>query len=165
MDVAATIDVRADGPKPLHQPGSIDQRLVRIFALEPRRDSDGIMTGDHESGDRSGVGENLARANELGVDVIVTDHHLPETELPPALAVINPSRVDCDYPNPNLCGAGVAFKLAHAILAGAGWPEAKLYRVVESFLKLVAIATVADIVPLTPVPESRHHAVERFKLN
>jgi single-stranded-DNA-specific exonuclease len=91
----------------------------------------------------------IARANELGVDVIVTDHHLPEAALPPALAVINPSRADCDYPNPNLCGAGVAFKLAHAILAGLGWPEAKLNRVVESFMKLVAIATVADIVPLT----------------
>jgi single-stranded-DNA-specific exonuclease len=81
--------------------------------------------------------------------VIVTDHHLPETELPPALAVINPNRADCSYPNPNLCGAGVAFKLAHAILASAGWPAGKLHRVLESFLKLVAIATVADIVPLT----------------
>jgi len=91
----------------------------------------------------------IARANELGVDVIVTDHHLPEAELPPALAVINPNRTDCSYPNPNLCGAGVAFKLAHAILAGAGWPTARLHRVLESFLKLVAIATVADIVPLT----------------
>ena len=95
------------------------------------------------------AGAAISRANELGVDVIVTDHHLPEAELPPALAVINPNRTDCSYPNPNLCGAGVAFKLAHAILAGAGWPSAKLYRVLESFLKLVAIATVADIVPLT----------------
>jgi single-stranded-DNA-specific exonuclease len=95
------------------------------------------------------AGAAIARANELGVDVIVTDHHLPEAELPPALAVINPNRTDCTYPNPNLCGAGVAFKLAHAILAGVGWPAAKLHRVLESFLKLVAIATVADIVPLT----------------
>ena len=91
----------------------------------------------------------IERARELGIDVIVTDHHLPETELPPALAIVNPSRRDCSYPNPNLCGAGVALKLAHAILAGLGWPPAKLYRVIESFLKLVAIATVADIVPLT----------------
>jgi single-stranded-DNA-specific exonuclease len=91
----------------------------------------------------------IRRANELGIDVIVTDHHLPEAALPPALAIINPNRPDCIYPNPNLCGAGVAFKLAHAILAGLGWPVAKLHRVLESFLKLVAIATVADIVPLT----------------
>jgi single-stranded-DNA-specific exonuclease len=95
------------------------------------------------------AGAAIARANELGIDVIVTDHHLPEAELPPALAVINPSRVDCEYPNRNLCGAGVAFKLAHAVLQDAGWPEAKLMRVLASFLKLVAIATVADIVPLT----------------
>jgi single-stranded-DNA-specific exonuclease len=91
----------------------------------------------------------IRRAGELGIDVIVTDHHLPETELPPAFAIINPSRIDCSYPNPNLCGAGVTLKLAHAVLTRAGWPEAKLNRVLESFLKLVAIATVADIVPLT----------------
>ena len=91
----------------------------------------------------------IQRANELGVDVIVTDHHLPEAALPPALAIINPNRADCSYPNPNLCGAGVAFKLAHAILSRASWADTKLNRVLESFLKLVAIATVADIVPLT----------------
>ena len=91
----------------------------------------------------------IARGLELGVDTIVTDHHLPEEELPPAVAIVNPNRADCSYPNPNLCGAGVAFKLAHAILSRAGWTERKLYRVLESFLKLVAIATVADIVPLT----------------
>ncbi len=91
----------------------------------------------------------IARGLELGVETIVTDHHLPEDELPPAVAIVNPNRADCSYPNPNLCGAGVAFKLAHAILSRAGWTEQKLYRVLESFLKLVAIATIADIVPLT----------------
>ena len=91
----------------------------------------------------------IERAAQLGVDVIVTDHHLPDSSLPPALAVINPNREDCGYPNKNLCGAGVAFKLAHAILSRAGWADARLFRTLESFLKLVAIATVADIVPLT----------------
>ena len=91
----------------------------------------------------------IQRGLELGVETIVTDHHLPEDDLPPAVAIVNPNRADCSYPNPNLCGAGVAFKLTHAILSRAGWPERKLYRVLESFLKLVAIATVADIVPLT----------------
>lgn len=95
------------------------------------------------------AGAAIARGLELGVETIVTDHHLPETELPPAVAIVNPNREDCDYPNANLCGAGVAFKLAHALLARAGWAEPKLRRVLESFLKLVAIATVADIVPLT----------------
>jgi single-stranded-DNA-specific exonuclease len=93
--------------------------------------------------------EAVRRANELGVDAIVTDHHLPETELPPALAVLNPNRPDCPYPDKNLCGAGVAFKLAQALLATLPWPPEKARRVCESFLKLVAIATVADVVPLT----------------
>ncbi len=91
----------------------------------------------------------IARGLELGVETVITDHHLPETDLPPAVAIVNPNRSDCSYPNPDLCGAGVAFKLAHAILSRAGWTEQKLYRVLESFLKLVAIATIADIVPLT----------------
>ncbi len=93
--------------------------------------------------------EVVRRAAELGIDVIITDHHLPESALPPALAVLNPNRPDCSYPEKNLCGAGVAFKLAHGLLATLGWPEAKLRRVCESFLKIVAIATVADVVPLT----------------
>jgi single-stranded-DNA-specific exonuclease len=93
--------------------------------------------------------EVVRRANELAVDVIVTDHHLPETELPPALAVLNPNRPGCPYPEKDLCGAGVAFKLAQALLATLPWPPEKVRRVSESFLKLVAIATVADVVPLT----------------
>src|SRR5580693_1828844 len=90
----------------------------------------------------------VREAGERGIDVIVTDHHLPEAELPPALAVLNPNRRDCGYPDKNLCGAGVAFKLVHALLATLGWPAEKLARVLKSFLKLVAIATVADVVPL-----------------
>ena len=87
-------------------------------------------------------------ARERGIDVIVTDHHLPDAELPPALAVLNPNRRDCQYPDKNLCGAGVAFKLVQALLATLGWPAEKLSRVLKSFLRLVAIATVADVVPL-----------------
>ncbi|HWC99533.1 MAG TPA: single-stranded-DNA-specific exonuclease RecJ [Candidatus Sulfopaludibacter sp.] len=93
--------------------------------------------------------EVVKRARELGIDMIITDHHLPESELPPALAVLNPNRPDCTYPEKNLCGAGVAFKLVQALLGTLGWPDAKVRRVSESFLKLVAIATVADVVPLT----------------
>ncbi len=92
--------------------------------------------------------EVVREARERGIDVIVTDHHLPDAELPPALAVLNPNRRDCRYPDKNLCGAGVAFKLVHALLATLGWPAEKLARVMKSFLKLVAIATVADVVPL-----------------
>jgi single-stranded-DNA-specific exonuclease len=93
--------------------------------------------------------EVVARANAIGIDVIVTDHHLPDAELPPALAVLNPNRPDCAYPEKNLCGAGVAFKLVQALTAGLSWPPERLERVTESFLKMVAIATVADVVPLT----------------
>ncbi|HYL36238.1 MAG TPA: single-stranded-DNA-specific exonuclease RecJ [Bryobacteraceae bacterium] len=92
--------------------------------------------------------EVVRGAREKGIDVIITDHHLPEAELPPALAVLNPNRRDCSYPDKNLCGAGVAFKLVHALLATLGWPEDKLRRMLKSFLKLVAVATVADVVPL-----------------
>ena len=103
------------------------------------------------------AGEAVRRANELGVDVIVTDHHLPEAPLAghekrwpaPPVAVLNPNQADCPYPNKDLCGAGVAFKLAQALLATLPWAPEKVRRVSESFLKLVAIATVADVVPLT----------------
>ena len=91
----------------------------------------------------------VARAQELGVDVIVTDHHLPEGVLPPAVAVLNPNRPDCTYPDKGLCGVGVAFKLVQALLQSLGWPDDKLRRVLASFLKIVAIGTVADVVPLT----------------
>ena len=94
-------------------------------------------------------------AQTLGLDLIVTDHHLPDgvTGIPEALAVINPAQPNCPYPNKSLCGAGVAFKLAHALLRSAAQtPQQhdRLARVlIPSFLKLVAIATVADSVPLT----------------
>src|SRR6185369_3585596 len=95
------------------------------------------------------AGEVVRHASELGIDVIVTDHHLPEQELPPALAVLNPNRPDCTYPEKNLCGAGVAFKLIHALFLTLGWPQDRMRRMLDSFLKLVAIATIADVVSLT----------------
>ena len=91
----------------------------------------------------------VRHATTLGIDVIVTDHHLPETELPPAVAVLNPNRPDCGYPEKNLCGAGVAFKLMDALIRAFGWEQGRRERLIDSLLKLVAIATVADVVPLT----------------
>ena len=96
-----------------------------------------------------------AEARSLGLDLIVTDHHLPDGAegLPDAHAVINPAQPGCPYPNKNLCGAGVAFKLAHALLAAHATTEAQQARLrdvlLPSFLKLIAIATVADSVALT----------------
>ena len=88
-------------------------------------------------------------ARRVGVDLIVTDHHLPEANegVPNATAVLNPNQQGCDYPCKALCGAGVAFKLAQALFAkfkDAG-DQARL---VPSFLKMVAIATIADAVAL-----------------
>jgi single-stranded-DNA-specific exonuclease len=92
---------------------------------------------------------SVCRARSLGIDVIVTDHHLPDQCLPPAFAILNPKQPGCSYPEKDLCGAGVAFKLVQALLASLGWPEARLRRMIDSFLKIVALATVADVVPLT----------------
>jgi single-stranded-DNA-specific exonuclease len=90
----------------------------------------------------------VENANTLGIDVIITDHHLPEAILPPAYAVLNPNRPGCPYPNKHLCGAGVTLKLVQALLAASELSEPRRNALLESFLKPVAIATVADIVPL-----------------
>ncbi len=94
-------------------------------------------------------------AKRLGLDLIVTDHHLPDgvEGVPEALAVLNPNQHGCEYPYKELCGAGVAFKLAQAVLESAAKDDAERQRLREktlpSFLKLLAIATIADAVPLT----------------
>ena len=93
--------------------------------------------------------EIVRAAAALGLDMIITDHHLPDTDVPPAVAVLNPNQPGCDYPEKNLCGAGVTFKLIQSLFARLDWPEAKSRKLLESFLKLVAIATVADVVSLT----------------
>ncbi len=92
--------------------------------------------------------EEVAEANRLGVDVIVTDHHEPGENLPPAVAVIDPKQPGCDYPFKELCGAGVAFKLAHAMLKSRGVEANDAKQFLRSQLDLVALGTVADIVPL-----------------
>src|SRR5207245_2407336 len=94
-------------------------------------------------------GTTAARAVEAaraaGIDVIVTDHHLPGDELPPASAVLDPRRADCPSVDKDLCGAGVAFKLAQAVVRALGLSE----NLPLHFLDFVALATVADVVPLT----------------
>jgi single-stranded-DNA-specific exonuclease len=99
-------------------------------------------------------------AKTLGMDLIVTDHHLPDgaVGVPEAVAVLNPAQAGCPYPFKSLCGAGVAFKLAHALLAAAAETQFEAQseeqhawlklRLIPSLLKLVAIATIADSVPL-----------------
>jgi len=102
-----------------------------------------------------GIGDHahIAYARERGVDVIVTDHHIPGEVLPPAYAILNPKREGCAYPEKMLCGAGVAFKLAYALLLylharadGAALPPVAQ---VKWLLDMVGMATIADMVPLT----------------
>src|SRR6266704_3358623 len=89
--------------------------------------------------------EAVRAARAAGIEVIVTDHHLPGDELPPASAVLDPQRADCRSEAKELCGTGVAFKLAQALVPALGLsPHLPLH-----FLDLVALATVADVVPLT----------------
>ncbi|HEY6608324.1 MAG TPA: DHH family phosphoesterase, partial [Candidatus Limnocylindria bacterium] len=81
-------------------------------------------------------------ATELGVDVVVTDHHLPPSELPRAVAVVDPHRADCAYPDPDLTGAGLSYKLAAALLARHGVAD-------DGLAAIAAIGTVADLAPMT----------------
>ena len=95
--------------------------------------------------------ETVKKANELGIDVIITDHHLPDKELPNAYAVIDPKRMDCSYPDKMLCGAGVAFKLVQALILYDRLHDNK-FNIKEGWekwlLDLVGIATLSDMVPL-----------------
>ena len=100
--------------------------------------------------------EAARRARELGVDLIITDHHEPEAELPPALAVINPRRTDCGYPDKDLAGVGVAFKLVQALCQ-----RADTSRWLPGFLKLAAMGTLADVVPL----RGENRAIARLGLD
>ena len=87
--------------------------------------------------------EAAIRARELGLDLIITDHHEPDAELPNALAVVNPKRHDCGYPDKNLAGVGVALKLVQALCARTGHSSW-----LPAFVKVAAIGTLADVVPL-----------------
>ncbi|HWE41009.1 MAG TPA: single-stranded-DNA-specific exonuclease RecJ [Gemmatimonadaceae bacterium] len=99
-----------------------------------------VVTCDCGTSAREPVGA-LCRA---GIDVIVSDHHLPGGALPDCLAVLNPKREGCEYPDKNLAAVGIAFKLALAVTRACGGNEAP----VMAMLDLVALATIADVAPL-----------------
>jgi single-stranded-DNA-specific exonuclease len=124
----------------------IPQRLrdgygLRVDAMDEARAKGFNLVISVDTGIRAW--EVAEHARRLGLDLIVTDHHLPGDALPAAFAILNPKRSDCLYPNKNLAGVGVAFKLAQALLIETGRE-----RYVESFTKIAAIGTIADIVPL-----------------
>ena len=89
--------------------------------------------------------ERVAYAHERRIDMIITDHHTPSETLPEALAVLNPKRADCSYPYKELCGCGIGFKLVQALCKTLDFSPETAYK----YLDLVALATCADIVPLT----------------
>ncbi len=143
-----------------------------VHAFVPHRVRDGYDFGPAGLAEAQRVGATLiitcdcgitavhavAAARSAGIDVIVTDHHLPGDELPPANAVIDPRRSDCKSEDKNLCGAGVAFKLAQALVQVLGLsPNLPLH-----FLDYVALATIADVVPL--VGENRILARHGLKM-
>jgi single-stranded-DNA-specific exonuclease len=100
--------------------------------------------------------DGVARANQLGIEVIVTDHHLPGAVLPAAVAIVNPNQVGCEFPSKNLAGVGVAFYLlcaVRALLREQQWfVEQNITEPdMSQWLDLVALGTVADVVPLDQV--------------
>ena len=129
---------------------------VTHFLPERLRDGYGLQPASIDRLHALGVGlvisvdcgirgvEAAARATELGLDLIITDHHEPDTELPRAVAVINPKRHDCSYPDKNLAGVGVALKLVQALCIRTGHTSW-----LPAFVKVAAIGTLADVVPLT----------------
>ncbi len=124
----------------------IPERLRDGYGLQPvaieRLHADGVqLVISVDCGIRGA--EAALRARELGVDLIITDHHEPDTELPKALAIINPKRADCSYPDKYLAGVGVALKLVQALCRKAGREK-----LMPGFIKIAAIGTLADVVPL-----------------
>jgi single-stranded-DNA-specific exonuclease len=124
----------------------IPERLRDGYGLQPaaieRLHADGVtLIVSVDCGIR-GI-DAARRARELGVDLIITDHHEPDSELPGAFAVINPKRADCSYPDKYLAGVGVALKLVQALCQRAGKDKW-----LPAFVKMAAIGTLADVVPL-----------------
>ena len=124
----------------------IPERLTDGYGLQPatidRLHAEGVkLIVSVDCGIRAA--EAARRARELGVELIITDHHEPDSEMPDCCAVVNPKRHDCTYPDKNLAGVGVALKLVQALCGRAGksaWMPA--------FVKIASIGTLADVVPL-----------------
>ncbi|HTI37820.1 MAG TPA: single-stranded-DNA-specific exonuclease RecJ [Vicinamibacterales bacterium] len=124
----------------------IPERLRDGYGLQPaaieRLHADGVrLIISVDCGIRAA--DAATRARELGIDLIITDHHEPDGDLPAALAVVNPKRRDCAYPDKHLAGVGVALKLVQALCERSGKS-----RWLPAFVKVAAIGTLADVVPL-----------------
>lgn len=143
---------------------------AHVVPFVPHRITDGYDLS--EAGVRAAVGagatliltgdcgivahDAIAAARSAGIDVIVSDHHTPGDRLPNAVAVVNPNRPDCSYPDKGLAGAGVAFKVCQAVAPQFGLQPPDLWY----YLDLVALATIADLAPLT----GENRALTRYGL-
>jgi len=135
------------GTAAFHVPHRIREGYGMRDEVIERAASDGVrLIISVDTGIRAFAAADTAR--RTGVDLVVTDHHLPGNDgIPQALAVVNPNQGGCDYPCKYLCGAGVAFKLAQGLMQRRLDPKDQS-RLLMSFMKVVAIATIADAVPL-----------------
>jgi single-stranded-DNA-specific exonuclease len=135
------------GAADFHVPHRIREGYGMRDEVIERAAADGVrLIISVDTGIRAFAAADTAR--RTGVDLIVTDHHLPGNDgLPQALAVVNPNQAGCEYPCKYLCGAGVAFKLAQGLMQRR-LDQKDQSRLLMSFMKVVAIATIADAVPL-----------------
>lgn len=148
-----------------------DETLLEFYIPHRYREGYGVSKAgiDHAAGNQFGLiialdcgiksADLIGYAKTLGVDFIVCDHHLPDKELPPAAAILNPKQEDCGYPFKELCGCGVGFKLITALAQEFNVPQEEYH----CYLDLVATAIAADIVPI--VGENRvlaYYGMERI---
>lgn len=120
--------------------------IVDLVAKDPQGRPDLLVTVDNGIASIEGV----AHANALGMKVVITDHHLPGSTLPDAMAIVNPNQPGCDFPSKNLAGVGVmlyALMGVRQTLRQGGWPAAEQANL-GTLLDLVALGTIADVVPL-----------------
>ncbi len=130
-------DVRAYVPHRLREGYGLNETAIRTLA------ADGVsLLVTSDCGTTSH--REIAIGNQLGMDILVTDHHQSDTDMPPAMAVMNPHRQDARYPFHGLCSGGLAYKVAQAYELKYGSGSVPL----DSLLDLVALATIADVVPL-----------------
>jgi single-stranded-DNA-specific exonuclease len=146
--------LREIGAQPIyHVPHRIDEGYgLNIQGLRQLRERgvDLVVTVD------CGISnaQEVAAARTMGLDVVVVDHHQPPAELPPAVAVINPHRKDCSFPDKGLCAAGLAFYLViglRAKLREQGWFAGATEPDIRRYLDIVTLGTIADMVPLKGV--------------
>lgn len=158
---AALRVLQPDAAISYHIPSRFDEGYGFSVRAAEQAAADGIglvVTADIGVRDHASV----AAARDRGVDVLVCDHHLPAgASVPPGALVLCPPQDGCSYPNPSLAACGVSLKLAQALLAS----HPKLERILRSMLKLAAIGTVADLVPLTTLENRAIVALGLEELN